>query len=147
MGEFTYTKIELANQKLFIATKLTRSDITFFQDNQHVILRLKRSKTDIKHTGVEIIIAATNDSTCTVIALRELFRLDPQPGNASLFSLANGAAFARNSVIKILCQRLQSQGIPHQAYSGHSFQKGAAQHASDNGMLDKHIQKLGRWSS
>ncbi len=147
MREFTYTKTELANRKLFIATKLTRSDITFSQDDQHVILRLKRSKTDMKHTGVEIIIAATNDSTCPVTALRELFMLDPQPGNAPLFSLANGAAFARNPVIEILRQRVQSQGIPHQAYSGHSFRKGAAQYASDNGMLDEHIQKLGRWSS
>ncbi len=42
MGEFVYTKTELANQKLLIATKLTRSDITFSQDNQHVILRLKQ---------------------------------------------------------------------------------------------------------
>ena len=64
MGEFTYTKTELANRKLFIVTKLTQSDITFSQENQHVILQLKKSKTDVKHTGIEIIIAATNDSTC-----------------------------------------------------------------------------------
>ncbi len=147
MGEFTYTKIELTNRKLFIITKLTRSVITFSQNDQHVILRLKRSKTDVKHTGVEIIIAVTNDFTCPVTALRELFMLDPQPGNALLFSLANGAAFARNPVIKILRQRLQSQGILHQAYFGHSFRKGAVQYASNNGMLDEHIQKLGRWSS
>lgn len=126
MGEFTYTKTKLTNRKLFIATKLTRSDITFSQDDQHIILRLKRSKTDIKHTGVEIIIAATNDSTCPVTALRELFMLDPQSGNAPLFILANGAAFARNPVIEILRQRLQSQGIPHQSYSGHSSKRSSA---------------------
>ena len=33
------------------------------------------------------------------------------------------------------------------SYTGHSFRKGAAQHASDNGMLDHHIQELGRWTS
>jgi len=32
-------------------------------------------------------------------------------------------------------------------YSGHSFRWGAAQHASDIGMLDSEIQTLGRWSS
>lgn len=46
MGKFTYTKAELANRKLFNAT---RSDITFSQNNQYVVLRLKRSKTDVKH--------------------------------------------------------------------------------------------------
>ena len=147
MGEFTYTKAELANRKIFSATKLTRSDITFSQNDQYVVLRLKRSKTDVKHTGVEIIIAATNDLTCPVLALQELFMLDPKPSNAPLFSLDSGTTFARNQVIQILRQRLQDNGIPHQSCSGHSFRKGAAQHASDNGMLDEHIQKLGRWSS
>ena len=112
MGEFTYTKVELANRKIFIATKFTRSDITFSQDDQYVILRLKRSKTNTKHTGIEIIIAAIHDSTCLVTALREMFMLNPQPGNASLFSLANGTAFTHNPVIEIFHQRLQLQGIP-----------------------------------
>lgn len=49
--------------------------------------------------------------------------------------------------IEILRQILQANGVPCQSYSAHSFHKGAAQHASDNDMLDKHIQKLGRWSS
>ena len=108
MGEFTYTKTKLANRKVFITTKLTSSDITFSHDNQHVILRLKRSKIDTKHIGIEIIIAATNDSTCLVTALKELFMLDPQPGNALLFSLANGTVFAHNPIIKIFRQILES---------------------------------------
>ena len=111
MGEFTYIKTELVNRKVFIVTKLTRSDITFSQDNQYIILRLKRSKIDTKHTDIEIIIAATNDSTCPITALRELLMLDPQPGNAPLFSLANGAVFACNPVIRILRQRLECQCI------------------------------------
>ena len=147
MGEFTYTKTELGNRKLFSGTKLTRSNITFSENDQHVVLRLKRSKTDDKHTGVEIIIAATNDSLCPVSAFRKLFMFNPKSNNAPLFSLADGAAFAHNPVIEILRQRLQSVGIPYQSYSDHSFQKGAAQHASDNGILNEHIQKLGRWFS
>ncbi len=126
MGEFTYTKADLKNHKVFSATKLTRSDITFPQDDQYVVLRLKRSKIDIKHTGVEIIIAAINNVSCPVSALRQLFMLDPQPSNTPLFKLDNGAAFARKPVIQILCQKLEASGIPYQAYSGHSFCKGAA---------------------
>ena len=106
MGEFTYTKTELGNRKLFSGTKLTRSNITFSENNQHIVLRSKRSKTDVKHTGVEIIIAATNDFLYLVSAFRKLFMLDPKPNNAPLFSLVVGAVFARNPVIEILCQRL-----------------------------------------
>ena len=35
-------------------------------------------------------------------------------------------------------------GIQDSGYSGHSFRRGAAQHASDMGMLDSEIQTLGR---
>ena len=87
------------------------------------IFALPFDKTDVKHTGVEIIIAATNDLTCPVSALRELFMLNPQPSNAPLFSLDDGTAFARNPVIQIFHQRLQASGIPYQSYSGHSFRK------------------------
>ena len=121
MGEFTYTKTNLANRRVFITTKLTWSNITFSQVDQHVILRLKRSKTDTKHISIEIIIIATSDSTCSVIYLRELVILNSQFVNAPLFSLANGAAFARNPLIEILRQRLESHCIPYWAYSGHSF--------------------------
>ena len=103
MEEFTYTKMEPGNRKLFSGAKLTRSDITFSENDQNVVLRLKRSKTDVKHTGVEIIIAATNDSLCPLSALCKLFMLDPQPNNAPLFSLAGGDAFVCNPVIEILC--------------------------------------------
>jgi hypothetical protein len=32
-------------------------------------------------------------------------------------------------------------------YTGHSFRRGAAQQASDNGLVDDDIKALGRWSS
>ena len=81
-----------------------------------MVLNLKRSKIDVKHTGVKIIIAAINDPTYLVSALQELFMLDPQPNNAPLFSLDNGVAFACNPVIQTLCQRLQANGIPDELY-------------------------------
>lgn len=68
MREFTYTKTEFANQKLFIVTKLISSDIIFCQDHRHVIILLKRSKTNIKEAGKEIIIEVTNNSTSSVTA-------------------------------------------------------------------------------
>lgn len=149
MGEFTYTHIE-AQARTFIDIGLTRSDITFADDNLHAILRLKRSKTDVNHTGVEIILAATRDKACPVMALRALFDQDPQPRSAPLFCLsADGLSeFPRKIILDILQSRLQHHNISKaKSYTGHSFRKGAAQHASDNGMMDEHIQKLGRWTS
>lgn len=96
IGKFTYAKGELANCKIFSATKLTRSDITFSQNDQYAVLRLKKCKTDIKHAEAEIIIAATNHLTCLVSDVREIFMLDPQSSNATLFSRDSGVAFARN---------------------------------------------------
>ena len=150
MGEFTYTEAE-AQLQIFTHTKLTQSDITFSEGDQHAILRLKRSKTDIHHTGVEIILAATPNAprTCPVKALRALFTHDLQLNSAPLFWLTGrSTAFARKPVLDILQKRLQHHSINlPQHYTGHSFRKGAAQHASDNNMLEEHIQKLGRWTS
>lgn len=148
MGEFTYTNAEFQT-RTFVDTKLTRSDITFSDEDQHAILRLKRSKTDLNHTGVEIILAATHDTTCPVTALRTLFTRDPQSHTAPLFRLTGrSTAFSRKPVLDILQSRLRQFNITtSKSYTGHSFRKGAAQHASDNGMLEQHIQKLGRWTS
>jgi hypothetical protein len=76
-GEFTYEGKELQNTTTFQNTRLLRSDVTFSENNDHVSIRLKRSKTDTDHKGVEIIITASNSSTCVVQALQRLFRLDP----------------------------------------------------------------------
>lgn len=150
MGEFTYTSTE-AQASIFVSTKLTRLDVTFLDGDQHAILRLKQSKTDINHSGVEIILAATHDETCPVRALGVLFDQDPQPCTAPLFRFANSTgltAFARKPVLEVLQTRLQLHNIiMPKSYTGHSFRKRAAQHASENGMLDQHIQKLGRWTS
>lgn len=42
---------------------------------------------------------------------------------------------------------LIAAGISSFNYTGHSFRRGAAQYSFDNGMLDEHIHRLGRWSS
>lgn len=145
LGEITYTAAE-AKKPTFAETKLTRSDISFAEGDQYAILRLKRSKTDIEHTGVQIILAATGEQTCPVAALRRLFIQDPRPPTAPLFRLSS-AAFSRQNVVSILKKRIVSAGLSESDFSGHSFRKGAAQHAADNGMLDESIQRLGRWTS
>lgn len=107
---------------------------------------MKRSKTDVEHSGVQIILAATGEPTCPVSALRRLFIQDPRPSDAPLFRLSSGA-FSRQNVVSILKKRITAIGLLQSDYSGHSFRKGAAQHAADHGMLDESIQRLGRWTS
>ncbi len=72
MEESTYTAAE-AKKATFAETGLTKSDISFAEGDQYAILRLKQSKTDTEHTGVQIILAATGDPICPVAALRRLF--------------------------------------------------------------------------
>lgn len=60
IGELTYT-VAKAKKATFAEINLTRSDISFTQNNQYAILRLKKSKTDKKHIGVQIILIVLGD--------------------------------------------------------------------------------------
>jgi hypothetical protein len=71
---------------------------------------------------------------------------DPQPESAPLFRLASGA-LTRDAVLRELETKLLRVGIPPDGYRGHSFRKGAAQEAHNNGLTQEEIQTLGRWSS
>lgn len=145
-GEFTYSLADVKS-KTFPHTGLTRSDITFGERDQYAVLRLKRSKTDVKHEGVEILLAATYNSTCPVAALRLLFERDPKSATSPLYS-GLGNAFDYKAFVTAVRQRLVRAGVTEAAsFSGHSFRRGASQQASDNGMLESDIQKLGRWTS
>jgi hypothetical protein len=125
-GEFTYKLKDLRNKRTFSSTSLLRSDITFSDLDEHVIVSLKRSKTDYDHVGVDIIIAATGTLTYPVWALRRLFEEDPQPRDSPLFRLSSSALLYRKFVA-IVRSRLQGSGIPDlDNYSSYSFRKGAA---------------------
>jgi hypothetical protein len=146
-GEITYEAKDRSNQQLFEKTALLRSDITFSDTDDHVIFALKVSKTDYDHKGVQIVIAASNSSTCPVRALRRLFKEDPQPLNAPLFRFST-RVFSYKNLVAVLRHRLDLKSIPDShIYSGHSFRRGAASTAKMNGMLDADIQRLGRWNS
>lgn len=145
LGEIIYTSAELKKAN-FVNTHATRSDVSFAEGNQYAVLRLKRSKTEIEHSGVQIILTATGENTCPVAALRQLFLIDSQPSNAPLFRL-NSGSFSRQGVVAALKKKLIQTGIKETEFSGHSFRKEAAQYAADQGMLDENIQRLGRWTS
>jgi hypothetical protein len=146
MGEVTYSAKDSLGSNWFFETKVTRSCIKFSENNDHVRLHLKRSKTDIKNEGTTILVAAIDSSLCPVKALLQLFELDPQQPNAPLFSFS-GQHFTKDKVHRKLNNLLQANGINPADYTLHSFRKGAAQHAKDSSMRDDQIQALGRWTS
>lgn len=145
LGELFYTEAE-KQSAFFKDLHLIRSDVTFSESDQYATLRLKQSKTDVHHTGVLIMLAATNSLCCLVHALCCLFTHNPQSPSSCFFTY-NYTFFTRRYVVEQLRQRLEAAHISSTGYSVHSFRRGAAQHASDNGMLDENIQKLGQWSS
>ena len=111
-----------------------------------MILRLKRSKTDVDHQGVAITIAASGQPECPVRAMKHLLEKDPQPGNAPLFRFER-SAFTSYAVRNELKKRVTALSFNSKLYNRHSFRKGATQHARGNGFTDGQIQQLGRWSS
>jgi hypothetical protein len=130
IGEITYTAAELKNRTTFLARKATRGDITFTPGG--LTFRLKFSKTDKQHHGVDIAIAAVGSLLCPVAAMTKLFNRDPQPLDSPLFYL-NSKPFTASAARKILSSRLIATGIAPAGYSNHSFCRGAAQFAEDLG--------------
>ena len=99
MGEFTHTKQQAVDSQAFTTVNFTHSDVQLTAD--HATMRLKCSKTDRFYQKVTIIVAAMGEHNCPVHALRQLFEKDPQPGDASFFSLTF-SGFFRNKILRIL---------------------------------------------
>ena len=96
----------------------------FAKDLRYLTLRLKRSKTDTRYKGVNILVAATSNAACPIAAMQALFNIDPQPPNTLLFRLSNGP-FSRSAALRILSKRLKLAGVRNQGFTGYSFRKGA----------------------
>ncbi len=109
LGEITYTSTDLKKAS-FSRTRVTRSDVSFAEGNQYEVLRLKQSKTDTKHTEVQIILAATGEKTCPVAALARLYTLNPQHPHAPLFRLSSGA-FSWHTIVSTIKKRISLLGL------------------------------------
>ena len=86
LREFTYKTEDLSTCSIILATKLTRFDVRFSSLLDYAQLTFKRSKTDRRLGGVQIILAKTRDGTCPVDALQKLLLLHPGGPSAPLFS-------------------------------------------------------------
>lgn len=124
----SWISLMFSNSRRFPENNVTRSDITFGRRSQYVIVRLKRSKTDWERKGVEFIVASSQDDLCPVAALKNLFRMDPQPRNAPLFRFTPNP-LTKLDFVAVLRTRLRTAGIDSSNYVGHSLRLGAAQRA------------------
>jgi hypothetical protein len=151
-GEFCYEAKHLEDMTAFNASRLCRRDVHFSNDGSNMAITLRASKTDIRHEGVKIYISANveNPVFCPVTAMKMLFQIDNNPndphGSRPLFNL-DGLCFSRAKFVKDMADRLTACGIDSTGFTGHSIRRGAAQDASDNGLLDSEIKILGRWTS
>jgi len=150
VGEFTYRK---ADQELGLAFKnwfLTKSCVRFVNDRQAIDLTLPASKTDPFRHGVQLIIAASHDEACTVLAMKQLMDIDiHRPRLAPLFCIGHEdqLPFSREYVVQKLKELAAKANLGLVGWNGHSFRRGAATWAAEVGIPDTQIQILGRWKS
>ena len=107
-------------------------------------------KTDPFRHGVQLTIAASNDSACPVAAMKKLTCIDShRPAHAPLFCIGpyEQRPFTREYVIQRLRELAIGAGLGYGAWNGHSFRRGAATWAAEMGIVDNQIQILGRWRS
>ena len=120
---------------------LLLSDISISPDFFHLIVHIKKSKTDPFSTGCSIKIWALKTDLCPVKTLLRFIAVHPCP-EGPLFTFQDGTFLTRICFSKII-----QQCFPFQNLNTHSFRIGAATSASAAGVPDFIIQVLGRWSS
>jgi hypothetical protein len=149
MGELTYPSSALSDRQRLKAEFLTVPRVSIAPD--HLVVVLPRSKTDRENRGVTIRIARVRDGACAATHMERWLKSHTAsewpPLLTPLFTFDGGLPFSREGVLAVLRRRLINIGEPPSSYAGHSFRRGAAQHALESGLSEDEIQELGRWKS
>lgn len=136
-GEFT---VSGPSSHTLLRRHLTRSQ-------NHYTLRLLVSKTQQTGPGVDILLFQTNNAWCPVTVLdRLLSQLPDQSQNSPLLPFLT-SPLSSSQFIKHIRILLSNLGFNPSHFSGHSFRIGAASAASQHGVPEHVIKKLGRWKS
>ena len=125
---------------------LTWSDITI--DNNHLVIKLRQSKTDPFRRGQSIHIYPNNSSFCPVRAFTfyaSKFRTTPP--HKLVFCAGTFSPLTRQKLTEIIRYLLTQAGMCPSNYASHSFRIGAATTAAAAGLPTWLIKTLGRWSS
>ena len=124
---------------------LCREDLSFAADFSLAFLQLKSSKTDPFRLGVRIVMGASTDCVCPILAL-SLYLNRRSNSCGALFRFANGRAVSRGWFCSNLQRVIRNTGIGGD-FTSHSLRIGAASAASAAGLHPNVIQAMGRWSS
>ena len=125
-------------------------DVTFIpniESPNHMLVSIKKSKTDPFRQGCTLTIARSLTSICSVMAMRDYLLQCKPAATGPLFIFTNCKWLSRTSLTKELRSALQGCGLPADQYFTHSFQIGAATTAAAAGEPSWLIKVLGRCSS
>jgi integrase len=129
-------------------TYITLNDLDFNDDKSVARIFLSSSKSDSKHMGVNIYLAANLSPSCPVNALLTLIASSlPKSRSSPLFSYDFKKPASRAQFISRFKKKLSIIVEDTKPYSGHSFRRGGAQSLYDAGLPIKDIQALGRWTT
>ena len=143
-GEFTCpSQAALSSEMLMVDYVVIDSH----EDPSHMMIRLKRSKTDLFGAGFTLHFGLTGDELCPITAvLGYLAWRPPDPG--FLFLFRDGTPLSRAHLCHELRLSLMTAGVDTTGwYSGQSFRIGAATTAAQVGLTDSFILTLSRWKS
>ena len=111
-----------------------------------VQVKIKQSKTDPFHQGMQLYLGKTDEDICPITGILPYLAIrGAKPG--PLFVLEDGTYLTRQRFAALLLSTLLQAGISDRCYTTHSFRIGAATTAKDSGISDVHIKILGRWKS
>ena len=109
-------------------------------------VRLKSSKTDPFRVGADVYVGHTQDELCPVAAVLS-YMVARGAGPGPFFCYGDGRPLTRMKLVAEIKDALTKAGVDSSCYSGHSFRKGAATTAAEQGIGDATIMRLGRWRS
>ena len=135
-----------ATSDTFSPPGLHWSDVTLHSNS--ISLTLRQSKTDPFRQGHQIVITATNTSTCPVRAMHKYVTGVPAANRTGpLFNGGRFSPLSRVDVTATLRQLLHDTNAVPSNYASHSFRLGAATTAAAAGLPPAVIKTLGRWKS
>ena len=130
------------------STQLSWGDVSVDSHTEPSMVQfhLKVSKCDQFGAGAFVVVGRIGCTLCPVQALLQYIDVrGTSPG--PFFLDGSRRPLCKSKFIGDMREILQSVGLPHHQYAGHSFRIGAATTAAAAGVPDSMIQTLGRWHS
>ena len=144
ISEYTHTVV---NGVLIGATRADVEFVPSIEAPEFYRLRIPRSKTDQFRVGHILTIYATgHDLVCPVMAMQQLFLVDPRPPTTPLFFFKQRDP-RREAFCQIFDTILRACQIPTANIKPHSLRSGGASAYLQTGTDPYIVAKMGRWAS